>query len=109
MADEYERICLPLLDWLEGPVKTALACEQLSAIEIVGGSTRIGCSKRKLIQILGVQLQLSTTMNAHESVARGVALQSAILSPRFKVLPYEIEEAQPYPIQISWQDNSKSA
>eukprot|EP00552_Chaetoceros_brevis_P003505 CAMPEP_0197739190 /NCGR_PEP_ID=MMETSP1435-20131217/18430_1 /TAXON_ID=426625 /ORGANISM="Chaetoceros brevis, Strain CCMP164" /LENGTH=33 /DNA_ID= /DNA_START= /DNA_END= /DNA_ORIENTATION= len=33
-------------------------------------------------------------MNADEAVSRGAALQSAILSPRFKVLPYEIVEAQ---------------
>lgn len=114
MADEYEKICQPLLDRLAGPIQAALAeakltCDQLSAIEIVGGSTRIGCLKRKLLEILGDKLPLSSTMNADESVARGTALQSAILSPRFKVLPYEIEEAQPYPIQISWHDSSKSA
>jgi heat shock protein 4 len=41
-------------------------------------------------------------MNADEAVARGTALQSAILSPRFKVLPYDIVEAQPYPVTVSW-------
>jgi heat shock protein 4 len=45
---------------------------------------------------------LSTTMNADEAVARGCALQSAILSPRFKVLPYEVIEYQPFPIKIEW-------
>jgi heat shock protein 4 len=48
-------------------------------------------------------------MNADEAVARGAALQSAILSPRFKVLPYEIAEAQLFPIELSWEgeeDNS---
>jgi heat shock protein 4 len=43
-------------------------------------------------------------MNADEAVARGAALQSAILSPRFKVLPYEIQESQPYPIKLSWDE-----
>jgi heat shock 70kDa protein 4 len=42
-------------------------------------------------------------------VARGAALQSAILSPRFKVLPYDIEEAQMYPIKVSWQDDAQAA
>lgn len=42
-------------------------------------------------------------MNADEAISRGAALQSAILSPRFKVLPYEIVEAQPYPVKISWE------
>jgi len=105
-ADEYEAMCAPLLARLAGPVQKALAeakvtAADMSAIEIVGGSTRIGCVKRKLLEILGVKT-LSTTMNADEAVARGAALQSAILSPRFKVLPYEIQECQPYPIQIEW-------
>lgn len=113
MADEYEALCAPLLNRLAGPIHAALleaklTNDQLTAVEIVGGSTRIGCLKRKLVEILGGKLQLSTTMNADESVARGAALQSAILSPRFKVLPYDIEESQPYPIQISWQDGTKA-
>mmetsp|Transcript_17920 Transcript_17920/g.50845 ORF Transcript_17920/g.50845 Transcript_17920/m.50845 type:complete len:821 (+) Transcript_17920:525-2987(+) len=104
-ADDYEVMCQPLLARLEGPIKSALAeaklqASDLSAVEIVGGSTRIGCMKRKLEGILGISL--STTMNADESVARGAALQSAILSPRFKVLPYKIVECQPIPVKISW-------
>ena len=37
-----------------------------------------------------VGMHLSMTVNADEAITRGYALQSAILSPRFKVLPYEI-------------------
>uniref|UniRef100_A0A7S2WF05 Uncharacterized protein n=1 Tax=Eucampia antarctica TaxID=49252 RepID=A0A7S2WF05_9STRA len=51
---------------------------------------------------------MSTTMNADKSVARGAALQSAILSPCFKVLPYEIQEAQPFPIKIAWDKETAS-
>jgi len=115
-AADYEKMCEPLLARLAGPVEACLkeaglVASDLLAVEIVGGSTRIGCIKRKLTEILGGdgKLQLSTTMNADEAVARGAALQSAILSPRFKVLPYEISEAQPYPIKISWEDGNKAA
>ena len=113
-AAEYEHICQPLLAKLAGPIEACLkeagnlSPQDLTAVEIVGGSTRIGCVKAKLTEILG-GVTLSTTMNADEAVARGAALQSAILSPRFKVLPYEIVEAQPYPITISWADNDKAA
>ena len=107
-AGEYEKLCPPLLDRLEAPIQRCLAeaklesaSKSLSVVEIVGGSTRIGSVKRKLLDILQVST-LSTTMNADEAVARGAALQSAILSPRFKVLPYDIQESQPYPIEISW-------
>ena len=77
----------------------------------VVSSTRIGCVKRMLVDILSAgaanKVQLSTTMNADEAVARGAALQSAILSPRFKVLPYDIQEAQPFPISIAWQEEAE--
>lgn len=112
-AKEYEALCQPLIARLRKPIEMALEeaklkPSDLASAEIVGGSTRIGCVKRELINILG--MSLSTTMNADEAVARGAALQSAILSPRFKVLPYEIQEAQPFPIKICWDeqtDNNK--
>jgi heat shock protein 4 len=109
-AVEYETMCAPLLARLAHPIEAALAeagltPADLSSCEIVGGSSRIGCVKRELTRILGGNVVLSTTMNADEAVARGAALQSAILSPRFKVLPYDIQEAQPFPILISWQDD----
>lgn len=112
-AEKYEELAAPLLARLAEPIQkalqeTGLKAEDLASVEIVGGSTRIGCIKREIIQLLGVK-SLSTTMNADEAVARGAALQSAILSPRFKVLPYEIQEAQPYPIKISWDESSGGA
>eukprot|EP00548_Thalassiothrix_antarctica_P005052 CAMPEP_0194135114 /NCGR_PEP_ID=MMETSP0152-20130528/5192_1 /TAXON_ID=1049557 /ORGANISM="Thalassiothrix antarctica, Strain L6-D1" /LENGTH=837 /DNA_ID=CAMNT_0038831179 /DNA_START=248 /DNA_END=2761 /DNA_ORIENTATION=+ len=106
---EYESMIQPLLDRLKFPVEkvleeTKLAASDLASVEVVGGSSRIGAVKKTLLSVLGVST-LSTTMNADEAVARGAALQSAILSPRFKVLPYEIQEAQPYPIKLSWEDD----
>lgn len=108
-ADEYEKMCAPLLARLEAPIKKALdeakiTAKDLQSVEIVGGSTRIGFLKTKLQQILG-GATLSTTMNADEAVARGAALQSAILSPRFKVLPYDIVENQPLPVTLSWDED----
>jgi len=115
-AAEYEEMCAPLLARLNPPIQSALAetglsPKDLSSIEIVGGGSRVGCVKRALAKILGLDASatnngLSTTLNADEAVARGAALQSAILSPRFKVLPYEIVEAQPFPVKISWDGDS---
>merc|ERR1712057_114169 len=85
-----------------------LSTQDLASVEIVGGSTRIGFVKKKLMEILQVKT-LSTTMNADESVSRGAALQSAILSPRFKVLPYEIVEYVPLPIKLSWDEDKGEA
>jgi heat shock protein 4 len=109
---EYEQMCVPLLERLAKPIAQALeeaklTAKDLSSVELVGGCTRIGCIKRKMEEILGTTL--STTMNADESVARGAALQSAILSPRFKVLPYEIIEAQTLPVKIAWDEEVAGA
>jgi len=108
-ATDYETMSAPLLSKLEDPIKKTLAeakltSADLSSVEIVGGSTRIGFLKKKMLDILGVKT-LSTTMNADEAVSRGAALQSAILSPRFKVLPYEIIEYGQLPIKLSWDED----
>jgi len=108
-AADYEAMSAPLLAKLEGPIQKTLAevkltSADLSSVEIVGGSTRIGFLKKKLQNILGVKT-ISTTMNADESVSRGAALQSAILSPRFKVLPYEIVEYGQLPIKLAWDED----
>ncbi|XP_075888915.1 heat shock 70 kDa protein 4-like [Nelusetta ayraudi] len=42
-------------------------------------------------------------LNADEAVARGCALQCAILSPAFKVREFSITDAVPYPISLKWQ------
>lgn len=117
-ADEYKALCQPLLARLVGPIERALAeakldAADLASVEIVGGATRVGSVKETLSGILRLDVNavnngLSTTMNADEAVARGCALQSAILSPRFKVLPYEVIESQSYPIKIEW-DGSHEA
>eukprot|EP00970_Alexandrium_tamarense_P011244 scaffold2428_cov168-Alexandrium_tamarense.AAC.3 len=117
-ADEYRAMCKPLLDRLAAPInraleETKLKAADMSSVEIVGGATRVGSVKETIAELLGLDTNavnngLSTTMNADEAVARGCALQSAILSPRFKVLPYEVIEFQPFPIKIEW-DGSQEA
>ena len=43
------------------------------------------------------------TMNATESVARGCALQGAMLSPTFHVTRrFEVEDVCTYPVAFSW-------
>jgi heat shock protein 4 len=117
-AGEYETLCAPIIARLNAPIERALAeakvkSSDLASVEIVGGSTRVGFVKRTFAGILGLDVEatnngLSTTMNADEAIARGAALQSAILSPRFKVLPYEIIEYNPFPVKIAWDGEATS-
>lgn len=47
--------------------------EEIYAVEIVGGTTRIPAVKEKISKFFGKEV--STTLNADEAVARGCALQ----------------------------------
>jgi len=108
--DNFESIAAGLIGRLSGPVnqcllEAGLQREQLSDVEIVGGSSRIGFIKKTLAEILGLDLSstnfgLKTTMNSDEAVARGAALQCAILSSKIKVKPFTIIDKVPYPITV---------
>jgi heat shock protein 4 len=47
-------------------------------------------------------------MNASECVARGCALQCAILSPTFKVREFQVNEGFPFSIALSWKSESQN-
>lgn len=76
-------------------------CKDVYSVEIVGGSSRIPSLKNMVTEIFGKEP--STTLNADEAVARGCALQCAILSPTFRVRDFSIVDTQPYPITLCWQ------
>lgn len=116
--DEFETRVQPLLARLETPIQQALAeagvtPDQLANVEVVGGGTRVNSVKLHIAGLLGLDKSklnygLSTTLNADEAVARGCALQAAILSSRFQVKPFEVLEACPYAIKLSWEEKSSS-
>merc|ERR1719197_1042662 len=87
---------------LEG-VKTlsGIPVDQIDSVEIVGGASRVPWWKKLCSEAFGGK-ELSTTMNADESVARGCALQAAILSPLYKVRDFKVEDGSPYGISVGW-------
>lgn len=116
--EKFEELIMPLIERMTIPVEAVLeeagfTKAQLDAVEIVGGATRVPMVKRHLATLLGadqslVNYGLSCTMNADEAVARGAALQAAILSSRFKVKPFTIVEAVPYNIKLAWDEAPES-
>uniref|UniRef100_A0AAQ5YT52 Heat shock protein 4a n=1 Tax=Amphiprion ocellaris TaxID=80972 RepID=A0AAQ5YT52_AMPOC len=78
----------------------SLKGEDIYAVEIVGGASRIPSIKERISKFFGKEL--STTLNADEAVARGCALQCAILSPAFKVREFSITDVVPYSVSIKW-------
>uniref|UniRef100_A0A8C3JUI2 Heat shock protein 105 kDa n=1 Tax=Calidris pygmaea TaxID=425635 RepID=A0A8C3JUI2_9CHAR len=101
-ADLLQRIEMPLLSLME---QTQLKVEDITAVEIVGGATRIPAVKERIAKFFGKDV--STTLNADEAIARGCALQCAILSPAFKVREFSVTDATPFPISLLWNTEAE--
>ncbi|XP_061904730.1 heat shock 70 kDa protein 4a [Entelurus aequoreus] len=106
---QFEEMCAGLLAKVEGPLRSVmeqakLRKEDVYAVEIVGGASRIPSIKERISKFFGKEL--STTLNADEAVARGCALQCAILSPAFKVREFSITDVVPYSISIKWNSGA---
>ncbi|KAH0615971.1 hypothetical protein JD844_026671 [Phrynosoma platyrhinos] len=104
----FEQLCASLLNRVEPPLRAVmeqskLQREDIYSIEIVGGATRIPAVKEQICKFFCKDI--STTLNADEAVARGCALQCAILSPAFKVREFSITDVVPYSITLRWQSS----
>jgi len=100
---DFDEMCKPLLERLLEPVKQAItdsgvSADQLQFIEITGGGTRLISVQAKLSEFF--KRDLSKTLNHEESVARGCALQCAMLSPLFRVRDFSITDISKYPVRI---------
>ncbi|XP_062992441.1 heat shock 70 kDa protein 4L [Elgaria multicarinata webbii] len=105
---QFEQLCASLLTRVEPPLRAVmeqvkLQREDIYSIEIVGGATRIPAVKEQICKFFCKEI--STTLNADEAVARGCALQCAILSPAFKVREFSITDVVPYSITLRWQSS----
>ena len=85
-------------------LSTGLKLADIEAVEIVGGSTRIPAVKNIIRKAF--EKEVSTTLNADEAVARGCALQSAMLSPTFRVREFAVNDVSPYPIVLNWKSHN---
>uniref|UniRef100_A0AAY3ZZP3 Uncharacterized protein n=1 Tax=Denticeps clupeoides TaxID=299321 RepID=A0AAY3ZZP3_9TELE len=102
---QFEDLCAQNLMRIEAPLKSVLEQSKLSrddiyAVEVVGGATRIPAIKERISKFFCKDI--NTTLNADEAVARGCALQCAILSPAFKVREFSITDVVPFPITLRW-------
>lgn len=104
--EEFEEWASPLIKRFESPIKQALEAAGITPsdvdyVELVGGSTRVPALKNFLANMFD-STKLSTTLNQDEAVARGCALQCAIISPVVQVRDFTIQDWNIYPIEISW-------
>lgn len=104
--EEMEELVRPLLERATGPIEQALTeakmkIEDIDAIEMVGGCTRVPALKNAIQQFFG--RPLSYTLNQDEAVARGCAFSCAILSPVFRVRDFSVHDIVNYPIEFTWE------
>ncbi|CAO3573953.1 unnamed protein product [Mortierella alpina] len=103
---EFEELAQDLISRVEAPLEEALkdaglTVDEIDAVEIVGGSTRIPALKERILAFF--KKDLSSTLNQDEAIARGAALQCAMLSPTFKVRDFSIQDITNYPIKMTWE------
>ncbi|CAI6000830.1 unnamed protein product [Closterium sp. NIES-64] len=107
--DQFEQMAKPILERVKAPCARALlesgiTVDQISAVELVGSGSRVPAIMKILAEFFGKEPR--RTMNASECVARGCALQCAMLSPAFKVREFEVHDTYPFAIALSWKQAS---
>lgn len=103
---ELEEYLAPALEKLHEPIERALKAanvkpEDLDAVEVIGGTTRVPSVKEKLADAFGKPL--SYTMNQDEAVARGAAFVCAVHSPLVRVRPFKFEDTNPFSVTFGWE------
>ena len=102
--EDFERINKNVFERFSELMKTAVEklgkdIKKLHSVERIGGGTRIPAMESTIIK--GFKLkQLNKTLDAAESIARGCAIQAAMLSPNYNVSTYKIKERNYYPIGV---------
>ncbi|KAF9234299.1 Hsp70 protein-domain-containing protein [Melanogaster broomeanus] len=105
--DKYEQLIAPVLERISGPLEQALAesgltINQIDAVELIGGSTRIPAVRVCIQAALGGK-PLSTTLNQEEAIARGATFACAFFSPTLRVREFHMQDISHYPIQVCWE------
>ncbi|KAG0478151.1 hypothetical protein HPP92_012870 [Vanilla planifolia] len=102
--EEFEMLSASLLDRILEPCKKAVAdaglkVDRLQSVELIGSGSRIPAITKILSEFF--RKEPRRTLNSSECVARGCALQCAMLSPVFKVREYEVQDSFPFSIGFS--------
>jgi len=80
----------------------------IDLVELIGDTTRIPALQDIAKQVFG-QRELMRTLNATEVVARGAALQCAMLTPNFSVQPFKLNDYNNLPISVTYKFSDAEA
>jgi heat shock protein 4 len=102
-SDVLPGILQPIKEVLE---ESGIATDKFNAIEILGGSSRAQVVQNALKTFFN--RELSQTTNAEENIAKGAALQCAVLSPKFRVRDYTIIDGTQYSVTVAWKSHDNA-
>lgn len=102
--EDFEKLSADLLERISIPCRKALAdsglnVDKIQSVELVGSGSRIPAIMRILSSLF--RREPRRTLNSSECVARGCALQCAMLSPVFRVREYEVQDSFPFSVGLS--------
>ena len=80
--------------------ESKLEREKINAVELVGEASRIPIIIQRVQEWIG--MTTSRTMNSADCIARGCALQCAMLNPQFKLKEYTATDFNPFPIDVAY-------
>ncbi|XP_011497950.1 PREDICTED: heat shock 70 kDa protein 4 isoform X2 [Ceratosolen solmsi marchali] len=103
-AHLFKRVELTLRQCL---TQSKLKLDEIHSVELAGGSSRVPAIKKLVEDVFGKPC--STTLNQDESVARGCALQCAMLSPAVRVREFSVTDIQSVPIKLTWDASQGEA
>lgn len=94
---DMEALSAPLFQRVEATLtkclsQSGLSLDDINSVEIVGGSSRVPAIKQLIEKVF--HKVPSTTLNQDEAVARGCALQCAMLSPAIRVREFSVTDVQ---------------
>ncbi|EDW81483.2 uncharacterized protein Dwil_GK11002 [Drosophila willistoni] len=108
---EMKQICAKILQRVEQTFRrllkeSRLQLNQISALELVGGSSRIPAVK--LIAEKVFKISATTRLNQDEAVSRGAAIQCAMLCPTVRVRQFSITDTLNFDVYLLWNDGLSS-
>lgn len=110
--EDFEQMVSHLLDRVSVPLDAALknsglTIDQIDAIELIGGTTRVPAIKERIQKWFGGKA-LNTTLNQDEAICRGATFACATLSPVFRVREFNVYDMTSYPVKVTWEQEAGS-
>lgn len=105
--EEFETLIDPQMRQFTALLRDTIAAsglsnDQIHFVELVGDCTRTPIVQAAIKQCFD-KTELQRTLNSLECVARGAALNSAMMTPFFNVSEFKMEDCNNLPVTVNYQ------